>query len=222
VRNTPVVSQSRADNIFSVFYLLIALNAVSTLVFYLCYRPPSFGMKHGSARQIEFIKHFDYIGLLLMTLGVMLFLMGLSWGGVLHPWNSAHVIATIVVGFLTLVGFVLWEVYGDLKEPLLPMHLFLNRGWVVSVVLWSIGAAIYYANAILWPSMVAVLYASSRPDDPMWAGWLSCVPNAAIIAGEIVGAFFKKKTNYQIMVVFTIGAAFLAGKFICFGVPTAS
>jgi hypothetical protein len=52
----------------------------------------------------------------LATLGLLLFLMGLSWGGSLHPWGSAHVISTVVIGFLLLVAFFVWEAYMPLKE----------------------------------------------------------------------------------------------------------
>ncbi|OBT52119.1 hypothetical protein VE04_06965 [Pseudogymnoascus sp. 24MN13] len=192
---------------FVIYYLLIALNAAATLAWYLFYRPPSFSMKHGSGHKMKFVKDFDYVGTFLVTMGLLLFLMGLSWGGALYPWNSGHVIGTIVVGFSLLVLFVLYETFVPLREPLLPMHLFKNRGWVISVILWSLGAAVYYAMAILWPSMVASLYASGH--DNMWAGWASCVSNSGILAGEIVGAPFRKKTNYQIMAVFTIGSVFL-------------
>ena len=50
----------------------------------------------------------DYGGILLFTAGMLLFLMGLSWGGSLYPWKSAHVIATLVVGLVLLVGFILY------------------------------------------------------------------------------------------------------------------
>ncbi|KAB5525517.1 fungal trichothecene efflux pump [Coniochaeta sp. 2T2.1] len=191
-----------------IFYLLIGLNAATTVLFYLSYRPPSFSMKHGSTKKITFIKHFDYIGTLMGTLGLLLFLMGISWGGTTHPWKSAPTLCTIIIGFLLLVAFVLYEKYGNLKEPLLPLHLFKNRGWVVSVILWSLGAAVYYANAILWPSMVAALY--SEGHSTAWAGWVSCIPGCGILAGEYVGAFFKRRTNIQLMIVFPIGCIFLA------------
>jgi hypothetical protein len=56
--------------------------------------------------------------------------------------------------------------------------------------------------------MVATLYSSGH--NVMWAGWMSCISNSGILFGEMVGAFFKRRTNIQIMVVFTIGSAFLA------------
>lgn len=190
-----------------IFYFLIALNAITTVLFYFFYHPPTFRMKHASANKKEFIKHFDYLGIFLVTLGLLLFLMGISWGGSLHPWKSAPVIVTIVLGFVIIVAFVLWETYGNLKEPMMPIHVFRHRGWNITIILWSLGAAIYYANAILWPSMVAALY--SEGHSSMWAGWVSCIPGCGILAGEFCAAGFKRKTNWQIMVVFPVGGVLL-------------
>lgn len=75
--------------------------------------------------------------------------MGLSWGGVLYPWDSAHTVSAIVVGAVLIVAFFLWEAYAPLKEPLLPLYLFKNRGWNVSVLLWSIGMADIYFEKLL-------------------------------------------------------------------------
>ena len=100
------------------FYLLTALNAACTACWYFFYYPPNFSMKHGHGpgRRMQYLRDFDYLGTFLATLGLLLFLMGLSWGGTVHPWKSAHVIATVVIGFILLVAFVLYEVYVPLKE----------------------------------------------------------------------------------------------------------
>jgi len=99
-----------------VFYVLIALNAAATACYYFFYFPPDFSMKHGAGTRRKFMKEFDYMGTFLATLGLLLFLMGLSWGGTQYPWKSAHVIACIIIGFLLLVGFFLYEIYVPLKE----------------------------------------------------------------------------------------------------------
>lgn len=67
--------------------------------------------------------------------------MGLNWGGSLYAWDSAHVIATIVIGALSLVVFVFWETFMNLKEPLVPMYVFNNRGWVCATLISGIGAS---------------------------------------------------------------------------------
>jgi MFS family permease len=61
------------------FYVLIAMNALCTASWYFFYYPPSFEMKHGKGRKLQYLRDFDYIGTLMATLGLLLFLMGLSW-----------------------------------------------------------------------------------------------------------------------------------------------
>lgn len=199
-----------------IFYLMIGVNVLCTLSFYLFYHPPTFEMKHRKGEKMRYIKEFDYLGTMLCTLGLLLFLMGISWGGSVYPWKSAHVIATIVVGFVCLVCFFLYETYGNLKEPLLPMHLFANSGWSVSIFLWGIGASVYYAFAIVWPQMVNTLYANG---DVNWAGWAACAVGAGITLGEIIGSgagHLPVSTKYQIIFVFFSGSACLAGRFLLY------
>jgi hypothetical protein len=84
-------------------------------------------MKNTKTR-LELLKAFDWIGLILFMGGLVVFLIGLSWGGSVHPWKSAEVIAFIVVGGCTIIVFVIYECIAPLKEPLVPMHLFKNTG----------------------------------------------------------------------------------------------
>jgi hypothetical protein len=133
-----------------VYYLLIAINGTAAICWIAFYYPPTFQMKHRSERMMDYVKHFDYVGAFLYTLGLLLFIMGLSWGGSVHPWKSAYVIVTIIVGVALLAAFTLWEMYAPLKEPLVPMHLFKNGPWVTSTIVLGVGAGMYYAFAIIW------------------------------------------------------------------------
>ena len=197
----------------SVFYLMIAMNGLATLAFIFCYHPPTFHAKHGARSKLDFIKHFDYLGTFIIVLGLLLFLMGLSWGGTVYPWRSAHVIACMVIGALLTIAFFAYEALLPLKEPLLPMYLLKNRGWDVTIVIWAIGAGVYYANALLWPGMVNSMYAGGH--GPMWIGWMSCIPNCGILFGEYCSAWYRKNTNWQICVFFSLGALFLGCKCRC-------
>lgn len=64
------------------FYLLIALNAASTLCWYLFYYPPNFNQLHATKTAKSLLRDFDYVGLVLFSAGMILLLAGLSWGGV--------------------------------------------------------------------------------------------------------------------------------------------
>ncbi|KAF2677961.1 MFS general substrate transporter [Lentithecium fluviatile CBS 122367] len=193
------------------YYVLLGIELSSFLCWFFFYHPPTFHMKHGrQASVIEYVKKFDYVGTSLYTGGLLVFMMGLSWGGTVYPWASSWVIGTIVAGFVALVAFVLWECFVDLKEPLVPMHIFNNYSWNASVILTGLGASVYYAFAIVWPSMVAVLY---NDGGVMASAGLSTFIGLFITMGQIVGGFSGKKIGYlkwQCVVGITLGA-------ICFG-----
>lgn len=61
------------------------------------YYPPSFNEKWARKKtRRQVIRDFDYIGLILFSGGLLVFLMGVSWGGSYYAWKSVHVITTIV------------------------------------------------------------------------------------------------------------------------------
>lgn len=130
------------------FWLLTAVNGTSMICYFIFYHPPTFHDKHGMRqKRIKFVKSFDYVGTLLYSVGLVFFLLGMSWGGTKYAWSSAYVISFIIIGICSLIGFVLWECYAPLKEPLVPLALFRNRPFVVSTILTGIGAGVYYAGA---------------------------------------------------------------------------
>jgi MFS family permease len=208
------------------YYILIAVNTLALICWVLFYHPPTFHMKHGNDRMIKYIKEFDYVGTVLYTGGLvsilsktpdfysylqLIFVMGLNWGGNAYEWSSAHVITAIVVGFFALVAFVLWKCFVPLREPLVNMHFFRNRGWVAATIISGLCASIFYAFAIVWPQMVGIMYGASS--GPMGAAWLSSLVGMTIVLGEIVGGFSAKAIRhlkYQCMASMVIGGILFA------------
>ena len=47
-------------------------------------------------------------GNLLVITSSTIFIIGLSWGGTVYPWSSAHVVATLALG---IAGFIVFLVY---------------------------------------------------------------------------------------------------------------
>lgn len=94
------------------------------------------------------LKAIDFIGAFLALGSTAVLLLGLTWGGGEYPWASAHVIATIVVGFAVAVGFVIWQWKGD-TYPLVPMHIFKSRivnGACLTMFIngWNFLVQVYY------------------------------------------------------------------------------
>lgn len=65
------------------------------------------------------LKAVDFIGIFLALAGTIVLMLGLTWGGGQYPWESAHVIATLVAGFAVCVVFMLWQWKGP-RYPLVP------------------------------------------------------------------------------------------------------
>jgi MFS family permease len=169
----PVIAQTFVTNTAAGwrwnFYLNILIGGLATLLFFFFYHPPNFQLLHRNRSRMDQVKRLDFVGLVLFSGGLALFLIGLSWGGQAYPWKSAHVIATIVVGFASLVVFVLYDAFVHPGDPLLPMHLFKSRGYLAMVMTGMVGSCVYYSMNVLWPQQIAYLF----PGTPQHNGWLA-------------------------------------------------
>ncbi|KAJ5019080.1 Efflux pump dotC [Colletotrichum sp. SAR 10_99] len=97
------------------------------------------------------LKAVDFVGSGLALAGTSVLMLGLTWGGGEYPWNSAHVIATIVVGFVVCVAFVMWQWQGA-KFPLVPLHIFKSKivnGACITMAIngWNFVVQVYYIPA---------------------------------------------------------------------------
>ena len=57
----------------------------------------------------EILKRIDYVGGILSISGMLLFMMGLQWGGYNYPWASAHVLVPLLLGVALIAAFFVWE-----------------------------------------------------------------------------------------------------------------
>lgn len=123
--------------------------------------PPTFSMLHRQKLAKDLFLHFDWIGLVLYSGGLAIFIFGLNWGGVLYPWNSSHVVATLIVGGLTLfVILPAYEIWVSRrgKETYLPLHLFTNIRFQSAAWNTGIAAGVYYGFSIVFPQVVTIIY----------------------------------------------------------------
>src|SRR5690348_12837568 len=98
------------------------IDVLSISFWVLFYYPPDFNHLHRTRSRWQEVKSIDFVGIVLFTGGLLIFLMGLSWGGILYPWKSAHVIGTIVAGFSTIVAFVLYGTVPPCPDPAITQH----------------------------------------------------------------------------------------------------
>lgn len=79
----------------------------------------------------EGLKAIDWAGSLLVVGGTLMLLLGLEFGGVIFPWNSATVICLIVFGVAVFGMFIINE-WKFARYPVMPLRLFKHRNNIAS------------------------------------------------------------------------------------------
>lgn len=176
------------------YYILIGFNAIALLLWVLFYFPPAYEQINDSKSKVYWLMHFDYVGLLLFAAGFVVFLFGISSGGSVWPWQSAPVIVMIVLGAVLFMTFVLWECYGPIEQPLIPMHLFAEPSWSFCCVILGVAASVYYGCTVVWPTQVAVLYGDGQL---LKVGWISIIPGCANIVGQMLGGALINRIKHH-------------------------
>lgn len=93
------------------YYLNLITNSIALALFYICYHPPTHAQLHEGRSMKQDLKDLDWVGIVLFSGGLTSFVLGLSWGGGLHPWASYHVLVPLILGFFILVSFALYGTY---------------------------------------------------------------------------------------------------------------
>ncbi|RAK94022.1 siderophore iron transporter [Aspergillus costaricaensis CBS 115574] len=189
------------------YYLNIITCGLSIILLVLFYFPPGWDAKRGNESRVDGLKKFDYIGFLLYAGGLILVLLGLSWGGTSYAWHSAHVVAVLVIGFVCLLAFALYEIFVPLQQPLLPMSLLRNRGYAGAVCSALVGNMVYFSMSLLWPTAITALYTT----DTIKTGWLSISTGTGVIVGEVAAGILMKPvgyTKYQLIITTLMITAF--------------
>jgi hypothetical protein len=125
---------------------------IGTLTFY--WPPPRPQYDFEKSRWQE-IKEIDYIGFLLYTGGLTIFLIGLTWAGTEnHPWKSASTIAPMIVGIMTLLACFVYD-FTLAKQPFFPLHLFrqVREFTVLLVVVFVAGKLAPTFSYLTWRAL---------------------------------------------------------------------
>jgi MFS family permease len=103
---------------------------VLTLVFY--FPPPRPNKFKLSNREI--IRRIDYVGGFLSIGGLLLFTLGVQWGGYQYTWSTSHVLAPLILGIFFFAGFLLYE-WKFAKYPMFPRSIG-REPRLLSLTLW--------------------------------------------------------------------------------------
>ncbi|KAK5738116.1 hypothetical protein LTR17_006145 [Elasticomyces elasticus] len=153
-------------------------NFIGLLLTAIFYFPPPRVNSQGLSRR-EILGQIDWVGGALSIPGMLLFMMGLQWGGYQYPWSSAHVIAPLIIGVVLLVAFFVWEAKFA-KFPMFPKRLRQEpRILGLTLVITFISGANFFSILMFWPTQAFNVYGH----DPIGVGIRGLPVGFAILAG---------------------------------------
>ncbi|KKK18442.1 hypothetical protein P175DRAFT_0484584 [Aspergillus ochraceoroseus IBT 24754] len=158
-----------------------AWSGLGLLITALFYFPPPRVNSEGLSKS-EIIKRIDFVGGFLSICGLILFLAGMQWGGYQYPWKSAHVLVPLILGFMMLVAFGFWEIFGA-KYPIFPSRLKQEpRTLGLTLVITFISGANFFSVIMFWPTQSFNVYGH----DPVEVGIRSLPVGFGIMGGACI------------------------------------
>jgi EmrB/QacA subfamily drug resistance transporter len=182
-----------------VFYVNLPLGLVTIPV--LAFVLPSFAGGRGERK-------IDYLGAMTLAGGLAPLLLALSWGGREYPWASTQILGLFAASAVVLLAF-LW-VESRAAEPIIPLALFRNDIFAVSMLVTFITGVGLFANSMLIPLFMQGVRGQSATASgllltPMTLGIVS----GSTIAGQFISRFGRYRTVTMAGLVVVTGAMFL-------------
>jgi hypothetical protein len=196
----PLISRKLVQNASWrwVFYLGIITGTFSLVGTFIFYNPPSRPFRDRTVRQI--FMELDHVGIFFYASGLTVFLLGMGWAGISHPWNSAAVIAPVIIGFCLFICTFIWAFSGRPARPVLPYRLFkMGREYSFLLVIIFVVGFVYISITALIPEQFSYMYT----DNATRAG-LYNIPAGfgGSIGGTVLGGLTYKIKHVRWQIVF--------------------
>ncbi|KAL8663916.1 MAG: hypothetical protein Q9202_003465 [Teloschistes flavicans] len=138
------------------------------------------------------LKAIDWLGSITIVAGTIMFLLGLEYGGVSHPWTSAIVLCLIIFGLFTIVLFFLNE-WKLAIYPVMPLRLFKYRSNIAALVVCFCHGTTFISGAYFLPLYFQAVLGAS----PILSGVYTFpfVLSLSFVSAA-VGVFIKKTGQY--------------------------
>ncbi|KAK6460671.1 multidrug-resistance transporte [Scheffersomyces coipomensis] len=168
------------------FFINLPIGGIAAVFLWFAFNPPV-----PKSNLIEELKKYDYFGTFLMISGFVVFLLALTFGGVNYPWGSAPVILCFVLGGVTIIAFVIWNIYFS-KNKLFPNEITKVPQIIAAVI--SIGTMFAYFMGII---IFAALYFQVIHDASAMGSGLHILPLLiSFVLTSVISSVIIQKTRY--------------------------
>jgi len=197
----PIGGALAASNYRWLFYMNLPLTAgvlVIVGLFMNLKTPP------GTMR--EKLGRMDWIGNLLFIPSITILTIGLVWGGQQYAWNSAHVLATLIVGAVGLIAWYFIEKY-YCEYPTVPFALLMNRTTVIGYFTTFMHGISALALFFYWPVYFQAVKGASPVKSAVdfFSVAFIVAPFAMVAGGTISAMQVYKPQNIIAWILLTVG-----------------
>lgn len=183
------------------FYINLPVSgvAMALLFFFLKLHNPRTPIYKGLAA-------IDWLGSLTIVGGTIMFLLGLEFGGISHPWTSATVLCLIIFGVIT-VGVFLFIEHRVARYPIVPLSLLRGRNNAASLLVAFTQSTVFLSGSYFLPLYFQGVLGVSSLKSGVYL--LPFVIALSVVSG-FIGMIIKATGNYKIgivvgMVIMTLG-----------------
>ncbi|OCF31076.1 tetracycline efflux protein [Kwoniella heveanensis BCC8398] len=136
------------------------------------------------------LKKLDYYGSLLTLAWASLILIALSWGGSQYAWDSAAVLAPLIIG-VAILGVFLYVEAKVVSLPLVPMRIFRDPSVAACFVTSLANGMAFYATLYYLPQYFQVV----RGDSAIRSGVLTLPLMLVQTATALIAGIVQSKTG---------------------------
>ncbi|GJC84912.1 efflux pump dotC [Colletotrichum liriopes] len=174
------------------FYINLPISGVGIVVLFFVLK-----LHNPRTPALEGLKAIDWIGTVTIIGGTIMFLFGLEFGGVSHPWSSPTVICLIVFGIVTIGIFAVNE-WKYAKYPVIPMHLFNSWSNVA-----AFATAFCHAFAFISGSYWLPLYFQGVQGVSSLLSGVYLLPYVLSLSlmSAVAGVLIRKTGNYLYLII---------------------
>lgn len=169
------------------FYINLPIGGAALTAFFFSFNPPK--TKFQGKEKLLLI---DYVGAVLMTGGLVVLLLALTFGSDRnYAWNSGATIACFVVGGITTIAFWVWN-FKFSKHPLLPYDVVSTTGcWAAAMSMFG-GFAFFIACCLYLAIYFQIIHGASA-----WSSGVQILPLIiSVVISSISGGILVKKTRF--------------------------
>jgi EmrB/QacA subfamily drug resistance transporter len=147
----------------------------------------------------------DWLGSIILVIGLVPILFGFTWAGTKYAWNSPIELTLFIGGVIVLALFILWE--HKAADPLLTPALFKNRIFSTSLILGILVGMTMFGSIMFLPVYVQGVLGLNAQG----SGWVMTPMMISFIVGSIVSGQIMSRTGRYRVLAWISGAVIVVG-----------